>query len=185
MMYEYVVVVRPIRCVKAVPADFAVRLYVLSILRCGSGELEIKREAAWAISNGTSGGDSRQIQQLVQYGCIPPLTELLRVMDPRIMQVRRFVPCCTCPAACPKLVYSRDDKCFCRKDCALPRTAYLDNIVPCEGVLCSCCTTFLITRRVRNSLTENGLGIYYHAQPLEWQVRHLKSCTSTAACWFT
>jgi hypothetical protein len=55
-----------------------------------AGDLEIKREAAWAISNATSGGDYRQIQQLVQYGCIPPLTELLRVMDPRIMQVCHF-----------------------------------------------------------------------------------------------
>jgi importin subunit alpha-6/7 len=52
-----------------------------------NGELEIKREAAWAISNATSGGDPTQIQQLVQYGCIPPLCELLRVMDPRVVQV--------------------------------------------------------------------------------------------------
>lgn len=51
------------------------------------GELEIKREAAWAISNATSGGDNSQIQQLVQYGCVPPLCELLRVMDHRVVQV--------------------------------------------------------------------------------------------------
>lgn len=55
------------------------------------GELEIKREAAWAISNATSGGDISQIQQLVQYGCIPPLCELLRVMDHRVVQVRTLV----------------------------------------------------------------------------------------------
>jgi importin subunit alpha-6/7 len=52
------------------------------------GELEIKREAAWAISNATSGGELGQIQQLVQYGCIPPLCDLLRVMDQRVVQVR-------------------------------------------------------------------------------------------------
>ena len=57
-----------------------------------SGELEIKREAAWAISNATSGGEQSQIQQLVQYGCIPPLCELLRVMDQRVVQVRA-APC--------------------------------------------------------------------------------------------
>lgn len=53
-----------------------------------NGELEIKREAAWAISNATSGGDPTQIQQLVQYGCIGPLCDLLRVMDPRVVQAR-------------------------------------------------------------------------------------------------
>jgi importin subunit alpha-6/7 len=64
-----------------------------------TGELEIKREAAWAISNATSGGDARQIQQLVQLGCIPPLTDLLRVMDPRIMQVSSasLPECCMLP----------------------------------------------------------------------------------------
>lgn len=58
------------------------------------GELEIKREAAWAISNATSGGDLAQIQRLVSYGCIPPLCELLRVMDQRIVQVRALVARC-------------------------------------------------------------------------------------------
>lgn len=58
---------------------------IVNLLR--NGELEIKREAAWAISNATSGGDPGQIQQLVQYGCIPPLCDLLRVMDPRVVQV--------------------------------------------------------------------------------------------------
>eukprot|EP00892_Ulva_mutabilis_P006136 jgi/Ulvmu1/3895/UM018_0116.1 len=58
---------------------------IVNLLR--NGELEIKREAAWAISNATSGGDPTQIQQLVQYGCIPPLCDLLRVMDPRVVQV--------------------------------------------------------------------------------------------------
>lgn len=69
---------------------------IVNLLR--NGELEIKREAAWAISNATSGGDPGQIQQLVQYGCIPPLCDLLRVMDPRVVQVCSLpmVPYC-CP----------------------------------------------------------------------------------------
>ena len=57
------------------------------------GELEIKREAAWAVSNATSGGELTQIQQLVSYGCIPPLCELLRVMDQRVVQVSLRCSC--------------------------------------------------------------------------------------------
>ena len=53
------------------------------------GEIEIKREAAWAISNATSAGDLNQIQHLVQYGCVPPLCQLLRAMDQRVVQVCR------------------------------------------------------------------------------------------------
>jgi importin subunit alpha-6/7 len=52
------------------------------------GEIEIKREAAWAISNATSAGELSQIQHLVQYGCMPPLCQLLREMDQRVVLVR-------------------------------------------------------------------------------------------------
>lgn len=71
-----------------------------------NGELEIKREAAWAISNATSGGDPTQIQQLVQFGCIPPLCELLRVMDPRVVQVQSpaCFSCSFVPLSSDKLV---------------------------------------------------------------------------------
>lgn len=45
------------------------------------------QEAAWAISNATSGGKPEQIKYLVQQGCIPPLCELLEVHDAKIVTV--------------------------------------------------------------------------------------------------
>ena len=52
-----------------------------------SAEFDIKKEAAWAISNATSGGTSEQINFLVSQGCIPPLCELLEVNDAKIVTV--------------------------------------------------------------------------------------------------
>ncbi len=52
-----------------------------------TAEFDIKKEAAWAISNATSGGTADQIRQLVQSGCIKPLCELLTVNDARIITV--------------------------------------------------------------------------------------------------
>ncbi|RRT54267.1 hypothetical protein B296_00049291 [Ensete ventricosum] len=46
-------------------------------------EFDIKKEAAWAISNATSGSSSEQIHQ----GCIKPLCDLLVCPDPRIVTV--------------------------------------------------------------------------------------------------
>ncbi|KAH9625544.1 hypothetical protein KSS87_020340 [Heliosperma pusillum] len=51
------------------------------------GEFEIKKEAAWAISNATSGGSHDQIKFLVNQGCIKPLCDLLACPDPRIVTV--------------------------------------------------------------------------------------------------
>jgi hypothetical protein len=49
--------------------------------------LDIKREAAWAVSNATSGGDlNQQIRQLVNYSAIPP-SALSTCMDLRIVMV--------------------------------------------------------------------------------------------------
>ena len=45
------------------------------------------QEAAWAISNATSGGKPEQIKYLVTEGCIPPLSDLLEVHDPKIVTV--------------------------------------------------------------------------------------------------
>uniref|UniRef100_A0A2N9JAL8 Importin subunit alpha n=1 Tax=Fagus sylvatica TaxID=28930 RepID=A0A2N9JAL8_FAGSY len=50
-------------------------------------EFDIKKEAAWAVSNATSGGSHEQIQFLVQQGCIKPLCDLLICPDPRIVTV--------------------------------------------------------------------------------------------------
>ena len=53
----------------------------------GTAEFDIKKEAAWAISNATSGGTHDQIKYLVNQGCIKPLCDLLTCPDPRIVTV--------------------------------------------------------------------------------------------------
>lgn len=50
-------------------------------------EFKIRKEAAWAITNATSGGTPEQIRYIVVEGCIPPLCNLLTVMDPKIIDV--------------------------------------------------------------------------------------------------
>lgn len=52
-----------------------------------TAEFDIKKEAAWAISNATSGGTPEQIKYLVNQGCIKPLCDLLTCPDPRIVTV--------------------------------------------------------------------------------------------------
>lgn len=52
-----------------------------------SAEYKTRKEAAWAVTNSTSGGTTEQIKYLVGVGCIPPMCELLTVMDPNIVQV--------------------------------------------------------------------------------------------------
>ncbi|XP_053998388.1 importin subunit alpha-7-like [Hylaeus anthracinus] len=53
----------------------------------GKAEFKTRREAAWAITNTTSGGQPEQIRYLVVQGCIPPLCDLLTVMDAKVIQV--------------------------------------------------------------------------------------------------
>lgn len=50
-------------------------------------DFKTRKEAAWAITNATSGGTVQQIKYLVDVGCIPPMCELLTVMDPKIVTV--------------------------------------------------------------------------------------------------
>ena len=52
-----------------------------------SAEFDIRKEAAWAVSNATSGGTPMQIRQLVQRGAIPALCSLLGVQDAKIVSV--------------------------------------------------------------------------------------------------
>lgn len=53
----------------------------------GKAEFKTRKEAAWAITNTSSGGTADQIKYLVSQGCIPPLCDLLTVMDAKIVQV--------------------------------------------------------------------------------------------------
>jgi len=48
-------------------------------------EFDIKKRAAWAISNATSGGSHGQIQFLVKQGSVTSLCDLLIYVDPRIV----------------------------------------------------------------------------------------------------
>nr|XP_006123117.1 importin subunit alpha-6 isoform X2 [Pelodiscus sinensis] len=50
-------------------------------------EFRTRKEAAWAITNATSGGTPEQIRYLVALGCTKPLCDLLTVMDSKIVQV--------------------------------------------------------------------------------------------------
>ena len=57
-------------------------------------EFKTRKEAAWAITNASSGGTAEQIKFLVQQGCIPPLCDLLTVMDSKIVQVGSLMLFC-------------------------------------------------------------------------------------------
>jgi len=50
-------------------------------------EFDIQKEAAWAVSNATSGGTPEQILFIVKQGAIPPLCDLLKVQDTKIVTV--------------------------------------------------------------------------------------------------
>lgn len=63
-------------------AIFPVLIDVLS-----RADFKTRKEAAWAITNATSGGTGDQVKYLVDNGCIPPLCELLTVMDAKVIQV--------------------------------------------------------------------------------------------------
>ncbi|KEH41662.1 importin subunit alpha [Medicago truncatula] len=52
-----------------------------------NAKFDIKKEAARAISNATSGGSHEQIKFLVSQGCVKPLCELLVCSDPTIVTV--------------------------------------------------------------------------------------------------
>ncbi|MCI20505.1 importin subunit alpha-1-like, partial [Trifolium medium] len=52
-----------------------------------NAEFDIKKEAACAFYNASSGGTNEQIKYLVSQGCIKPLCDLLLCPDPKIVTI--------------------------------------------------------------------------------------------------
>lgn len=52
-----------------------------------TADFDVRKEAAWAISNAASGGNNYQVEHLVNCGCIKPLCNLLTGQDPKIVSV--------------------------------------------------------------------------------------------------
>merc|ERR1719437_417765 len=55
------------------------------LLQCA--DFDIKKEAAWAVSNATSGGSAQQVSYLAEAGCIKPMVDLLSVNDGKTIGV--------------------------------------------------------------------------------------------------
>lgn len=53
----------------------------------GTGELRVQKEAAWAITNFTSGANTDQVLYLVQCQVIKPICDLLTTKDPKLIKV--------------------------------------------------------------------------------------------------
>jgi len=66
--------------------DAGIVLHLVQVL-IHETEFDVQKEAAWAISNATSGGLREQIKLMVEQGCVPPLCEMLKVADPKIVMV--------------------------------------------------------------------------------------------------
>ena len=75
-------------------------------------DFDVKKEAAWAISNATSGGTPEQIRYLVTQQCIRPLCDLLTVQDSRIINVALEVR----PTTFPQSVFCTNPSRNCADD---------------------------------------------------------------------
>ena len=51
---------------------------------CFQGDFKSQKEAAWAVTNLTSGGTVAQIIVLCQYGVLKPMCELLGAKDDKV-----------------------------------------------------------------------------------------------------
>ena len=57
------------------------------IAQMTSGEYDVRKEAAWVIGNVATGGTRNHIQELVNFGAIKPLCDLLDVQDAKLIDV--------------------------------------------------------------------------------------------------
>ena len=58
-----------------------------SISLVAGAEIDVRKEAAWTISNLTSGGSPEQIEAVIDAGAVPPLSDMLELEDRRIVLV--------------------------------------------------------------------------------------------------
>jgi hypothetical protein len=52
-----------------------------------TGEWDVKKEAAWVVSNVATGGTSEDVDLLTTAGCLPPICELMKTADAKIVMV--------------------------------------------------------------------------------------------------
>lgn len=57
------------------------------VTQMASGEWDVRKEAAWVVSNVATGGTGAHIGQLVECGAMRPLCDLLEVGDPRMVEI--------------------------------------------------------------------------------------------------
>ncbi|KAI9905401.1 hypothetical protein PsorP6_013823 [Peronosclerospora sorghi] len=55
------------------------------LMQLQSNHIANRKEAAWAVLNVTTGGNPKQIDSLVEQGCIPSLVDCLKVPDARVI----------------------------------------------------------------------------------------------------
>lgn len=68
-------------------AVFDANIFPKLIEILSKGENKTRKEAAWAVVNATSSGTPEQIRYLVDLNVIPPLCELLSIVDTKIVEV--------------------------------------------------------------------------------------------------